>query len=102
MHSHARTYLKVLAALLALTAVTVVVAGFDFGAGNVIVALGIASVKAALVALFFMHLRNEKPMNGIIFVSGVVFLGIFLALTLIDTDTRDAVRPSFPSRLTVR
>ena len=85
-----RTYLIVLAALLALTAVTVAVSGIHFGspAVNVIVALGIASLKASLVALFFMHLLHDKPLNALIFVSGLVFLAIFLILILIDVDFR--------------
>ncbi len=38
-------------------------------------ALAIATVKAALVALFFMHLRWDKPVNAIIAVAGFLFLG---------------------------
>lgn len=85
-----RTYALVLGALLILTAVTVAVSGIHFGspAVNVIVALGIASVKASLVALFFMHLLHDKPLNALIFVSGLVFLAVFLILTLIDVDFR--------------
>jgi len=85
-----RTYVIVLAALLTLTAVTMAVAGIHFGspAVNVIVALGIASLKASLVALFFMHLLHDKPLNALIFVSGLVFLAIFLILILIDVDFR--------------
>jgi cytochrome c oxidase subunit 4 len=85
-----RTYVLVLAALLVLTAVTVAASGIHFGspAVNVIVALGIASLKASLVALFFMHLLHDKPLNALIFVSGLVFLAIFLILTLIDVDFR--------------
>lgn len=85
-----RTYIIVLAALLVLTAVTVAASGIHFGspAINVIVALGIASLKASLVALFFMHLLHDKPLNALIFVSGLVFLAIFLILTLIDVDFR--------------
>lgn len=85
-----RTYAIVLAALLVLTAVTVAVSGIHFGspAVNVIVALGIASLKASLVALYFMHLLHDKPLNALIFVSGLVFLAIFLILTLIDVDFR--------------
>ena len=55
-------------ALLILTAITVWAAGFDFGAGNVWVALGIAALKGSLVALFFMHLRWDRPFNAIVFV----------------------------------
>jgi cytochrome c oxidase subunit 4 len=93
-----KTYGKVLGALITLTVITVLAAGIDFGAGNVVIALVIATVKASLVALFFMHLLHEKAMNSIIFVSGLVFLGIFLMLSMLDADTRDAIRPSNPPR----
>jgi cytochrome c oxidase subunit 4 len=96
--SAAKTYGKVLGVLVTLTVVTVLAAGIDFGSGNVVIALVIATVKASLVALFFMHLLHEKAMNSIIFLSGLVFLAIFLMLTMLDTDTRDAIRPSRPPR----
>lgn len=58
-----RGYLLVFAALLVLTVVTVAVSYLDLPAfETVAVALVIASVKAALVALFFMHLKGEKAM----------------------------------------
>jgi cytochrome c oxidase subunit 4 len=92
----ASTYAKVLGALLALTVITVLAAGFSFGSWNVIIALGIASVKASLVALFFMHLRHDKPMSAIIFVTGAVVLGVFLMICTLDSNARgdDPVRPA--------
>ncbi len=93
-----KTYGKVLGTLIALTVITVLAAGINFGSGNVVIALAIATVKASLVALFFMHLLHEKAMNSIIFVSGLVFLGVFLMLSVLDTDTRDIIRPSAPAR----
>lgn len=87
-------YSKILGALVALTVVTVLAAGVNFGAGNVVIALGIASIKASLVALFFMHLRHDKPMSAIIFVTGLVMLAIFLGICVIDTEARDRIRPS--------
>ncbi len=92
-HDHAKTYLAILIALLCLTGLTVAPAGIDFGAGNVVIALTIASVKAILVSLLFMHLRYEKPMNGVIAAAGFLFLGIFLMFTLLDTDSRDNLQP---------
>lgn len=91
-----RTYASILAALVALTAITVAAAGIHFSspAVNVIVALGIASVKASLVALFFMHLLHDKPMNALIFTAGLATLAIFLMLCLIDVETRTQVAPS--------
>ena len=80
-----RVLLAVFAALMVLTAITVAVSCFDFGVFNLLVALGVATVKATLVALYFMHLRYDNRFNAIIFVIGVAFLGLFLMLTMIDT-----------------
>ena len=58
-----RGYLAVFGALLVLTVVTVGVASLNLGEGTtVLVAVSIATIKAALVAMFFMHLKSEKPM----------------------------------------
>jgi cytochrome c oxidase subunit 4 len=102
--SEARTYGLVLAGLLALTVLTVAVAGVHFGNEviNIVVAMGIATVKATLVALFFMHLLHDKPMNALIFVAGLVFLGVLLMLTLVDIDYRLPVQPSNPSAAILR
>ena len=92
----AGTYAKVLGALLALTVTTVLAAGFNFGSWNVVIALGIATIKASLVALFFMHLRHDKPMRAIIFVTGAAMLGVFLTICMLDSDARrdNPVRPA--------
>jgi cytochrome c oxidase subunit IV len=91
-----RTYGLVLVALLALTAVTVTAASLHFGNEvlNVAIALGIASLKASLVALFFMHLRHDKPIHALVFVTGLVFLAVLLALCIVDMETRLPVGPS--------
>ncbi len=94
--SEARTYGLVLVLLLTLTAITVAAAGirFETPAVKVAVALVIATVKASLVALFFMHLRHDRPMNALVFVAGLALLGVLLMLTLMDVDYRLPVRPS--------
>ncbi len=96
-HSHSVTspkvYAGVLAALLALTALTVTAAGIDFGAYNTVIALVIATIKASLVALFFMHLRHDK-FNAVVFLGGVLFLAIFLIFTLFDINSRHTILPS--------
>lgn len=91
-----RTYTKVLGALLVLTVITVLAAGINFGAPsvNVVVALAIASIKGSLVALFFMHLKDDHPVNAVIFSTGLAMLAIFLIFCLIDVDTRTPVRPA--------
>ncbi|MCR4413349.1 MAG: cytochrome C oxidase subunit IV family protein [Thermoguttaceae bacterium] len=76
--------LAVFAALIFLTCVTVWVAGIDLGEWNLFGALAIATVKAALVALYFMHLRYDSPFNALLFVTGLAFLALFLGLTLLD------------------
>jgi cytochrome c oxidase subunit IV len=98
-HSHghgnaARTYTLVLAALVVLTVVTVAASRIDFGTFNVIIALVIATVKGSLVALFFMHLRYDKPMNAIIFLISLAFLALFLISCLTDYETRWSVQPT--------
>jgi len=86
-------YVKTLVALLTLTALTVGASYVDFGSGNVVIALFIASIKAIIVALFFMHLRYDKPVNAVIACAGFLFLGIFLMFDFIDFGTRDGLRP---------
>jgi cytochrome c oxidase subunit IV len=95
-HEHGGTavYTKTLIALLILTALTVIAAGFDFGQANVVIALAIATIKGSLVVLFFMHLRWDKPLNAIIVMAGFLFLGIFLMFTLLDFDSRNNYLPS--------
>ena len=69
MTSHAvhavgvRPYLVIFGALLVLTIVTVAVSYLQLSTGaTVAVALTIATAKASLVAMFFMHLKGERPM----------------------------------------
>jgi cytochrome c oxidase subunit 4 len=87
-HGGPAVYTRNLVALLILTTITVGAAYVDFGNGNIVIALSIATIKAILVALFFMHLRWEKSVNAIICVAGFLFLGIFLMFDLLDFTTR--------------
>jgi len=73
------------AALFALTAVTVAAARLDLGSASVAVALAIATVKASLVALFFMHLRYEHRFHLVVLVGAVLFAVLFGAFVLFDT-----------------
>jgi len=79
-----RVLLGVFAALVVLTYLTVKVAQVDLGAWNLFGALVIASIKAALVALYFMHLRYDSAFYSFLFVTGLAFLVMFLGFTLID------------------
>jgi cytochrome c oxidase subunit 4 len=91
--AEAAVYAKTLITLLILTAITVGASYINFGAMNVVVALTIATIKATLVALFFMHLLHDKPVNGLIAAAGFLFLGLFLMFTLLDFDTRENPQP---------
>jgi len=79
------TYIVVWGALIVLTAVTVSVSYVSLGLMNVVVALLIASVKASLVALFFMHLRYESRLVWGFALTPIFFLVLIIAGTLSDT-----------------
>jgi cytochrome c oxidase subunit 4 len=75
----------ILAALMVLTVLTVSVTSFDLGAqGNLVVAMVIATVKAGLVVAFFMHLVWDKKLHLILFLTSVLFLILFLSLSVND------------------
>jgi cytochrome c oxidase subunit 4 len=84
-------YIGVFAALLVLTAVTVIVANFDLGWANDVVALTIAVTKALLVLIFFMHLRYSTRLTVLTAMAGFFWLAILLVLTLNDYFTRGSV-----------
>jgi cytochrome c oxidase subunit 4 len=75
----------ILGALLVLTIATVAVTSVDLGAqGNLVVAMVIATVKAALVCTFFMHLLWDKKFNTVLFLTSVLFLILFLSMATTD------------------
>ncbi len=79
-----KTTLAIGASLLFLTAVTVWIAHIDLGRLNFVVAMAVATVKASLVALFFMNLKYDRAENGMIFITSFLFLAIFIVLTSTD------------------
>ncbi len=83
-----KTYMGVFVSLLVLTILTVWVATIDFGALNAFVAFGIATVKAGLVLLYFMHLKYEVMANRVIMASGFFFLALLFIFVLIDIVSR--------------
>ncbi len=89
-----RVYFVIFFALMILTATTVWVAFFDLGPVNDAVALGIASTKAMLVILYFMHVRYSSRLTWIFAAVGFFFLFILLAFTLSDVLTRDWIPAS--------
>ena len=83
-----RTLIGVFVGLVFLTIATVVTSRVDLGLLNVPLALTIAMLKASLVVLFFMALRWDNRVNGIVLALGVLFVSIFLIFTLFDTAFR--------------
>jgi cytochrome c oxidase subunit 4 len=84
-------YVGIFAALVCLTVLTVKVSYYDFGPANVVVAMLIATTKAALVATFFMHLRHDKLFNTLTFLAAFLFLAIFIVFTYDDLGKRGQV-----------
>lgn len=81
-----RVLLAVAITLMVLTWMTLAATWVDLGrAGNLWIALIIATVKASLVALYFMHLRYDRPFNAIVLISSLVFVILFIGLALLDT-----------------
>ncbi|HTY21451.1 MAG TPA: cytochrome C oxidase subunit IV family protein [Geobacteraceae bacterium] len=80
-----RTYIIVWVLLLILTGVTLGVSYLHLGMMNATVALSIASIKAALVALYFMHLRYENRLVWSFALVPFFFLALIIFGTLSDT-----------------
>ena len=75
----------VLLALILLTVLTVGVTAIDLGSqGNFVVAMIIASVKAALVMGYFMHMVWDNKYNVVAFTSSFLFVLLFLAMSVLD------------------
>ncbi|MCH2111491.1 MAG: cytochrome C oxidase subunit IV family protein [Planctomycetes bacterium] len=75
---------KVFIALLALTALTVWTGNMSIFGMDFAIAMVIATVKATLVCMIFMHLKYDRPFNGFMFLLSVGFVGVFLTYTLTD------------------
>jgi cytochrome c oxidase subunit 4 len=82
-------YYTIWIALLCLTAITAAVSFIDLGPLNTVVALVIATVKALLVVLFFMHVKyTSEKLTKIVIVSAIFWLFLLLALSMADYATR--------------
>ncbi len=79
---------QILAGLVALTAITVGVSYIDWGFLNVPIALFVASSKATLVLLFFMHIKYEGMVIKVSFISTMVVLAIMISFTFWDVAFR--------------
>ena len=86
-----------------LIGITIGVSRYDLAGYNFHIALGIATVQAALVALFFMRLVWERPFHRVVVVGTLIFAAVFLTLCTIDirgyVTTLDATSPIVQERL---
>jgi cytochrome c oxidase subunit 4 len=79
---------KVFGALMVLLLLTIVAAEFDMGSLNFAVATLIATVKAVLIILFFMHVKQSVPLTKLVVCAGFFWLLIMFTLTFADYWTR--------------
>jgi cytochrome c oxidase subunit 4 len=93
-------------ALICMTILTVVIAkGIDLGPSmNLAIAMAIATIKATLVVLFFMHLKYDKVFHSVLLIGGLMAAALFVGFALMDRgqyqdtviwDTRTP--PDFPN-----
>ena len=74
----------ILVVLLTLTLISVLITGINFGAFSVGVALLVATIKVAIVIIWFMHLKFESLFMKLM-VSGVFLLfALVVGITFID------------------
>lgn|SRR5438552_11481326 len=85
----ASLYWLIFIILIVATFLTAWIATVDLGPFNTVVALVIATCKASLVALIFMHVKyTSEKMTKAILISAVFWLILLLVLSLVDYSSR--------------
>ena len=88
-HVHPKKfYVFTFLSLIVLTAITTGVAFIDLKALNTVVALAIAVLKATLVVLFFMHLKEQTGLTRIVIIAAILWLTVLIGITASDVFTR--------------
>jgi len=91
LHEHVSPislYNKIIGALFVLTALTYAVSFASLGPASLMVAMLVATVKAALVVGYFMHLKYDEKYHLFVFLGTVIFVAIFFGFTLFDMEAR--------------
>ncbi|WP_027472475.1 cytochrome C oxidase subunit IV family protein [Saccharicrinis fermentans] len=83
-----KTYLYILAILLALTGITVGAAYVEFGQLTIFVTLLLASIKSTLVLIYFMHLKFDNRIIQIIVPTIFILVTLVLIVTFLDYNFR--------------
>jgi cytochrome c oxidase subunit 4 len=81
-------YVTIFAILIVFTITTVIIAEIELGEWNVFVALAIAIIKATLVILFFMHVKESSSLTKLFVVAGFFWMAILFGLTFNDYISR--------------
>jgi len=84
----ASIYVSIWAILMFLTGLTVFVSFIELHNWNIVLALTIATIKATLVVLFFMHLYYSSKLTKVTLIAAIFFLFLLLALSMTDYLTR--------------
>jgi cytochrome c oxidase subunit IV len=79
-----RVYFAIFAALIVMTLITIQAAYLDLGPLNLTVALGIATFKATLVILYFMHVRYNPRLIWLVIGGSFAWLGVLVVITMSD------------------
>ncbi|MCA8970538.1 MAG: cytochrome C oxidase subunit IV family protein [Planctomycetes bacterium] len=98
LHVHVmpkRVLFAVWALLVVLTGLTVFSAQYHLGFLDLWVAMGIATIKAVAVLLFFMHLLYDKPFHGFMIAATLVFVFLFFGMSLLDTSAQQGQIENF-------
>ena len=96
-----KIYFSIFLALIIGTSLTTWAAFQDFGQFNIVIALAIATTKATLVVLYFMHARYSPKRTQLVIVCAIFWLAIMLALTLADYQTRNPRLSHFASPVAI-
>ena len=92
-------YFVIWVILLAFTGITVWTGYMDLGAFNLPLALAIASIKATLVVLFFMHMSEAAGANRLVFVASLFFAVLMILGVFGDLWTRNPM--TLPSSIPI-
>lgn len=93
-HEHAEhivppgIYVLIITSLIVLTLLTVGAAFVNMGRFNIVAALGIATLKATLVVLIFMHAKYVPKRTKLVIVAGLFWLALLLFMTMSDYVSR--------------
>ena len=79
-----KTFLLVLAVLLVFTFISIGVTSYNLGALTVLTALLLATVKTILVLTYFMHLKWDVKMFGILITAVLLLIGVVIFITFLD------------------